>query len=132
MAIFKGGVWKMKDRLTEKHIVNNIDCGYKVKKDTCEDGIIQGWNKTDAINKLGQLEDIEEELGIDLKSASELLKWFIDNTMLASELMEFKKSSTHNKRFEGWSHNGYPIQDVKFEEMLELARAIKYKNGIKH
>ena len=56
----------MNERLTEKHIVDNIDCGYKVKKDTCEDGIIQGWNKTDAINKLGQLEDIEEELGIDL------------------------------------------------------------------
>lgn len=54
------------ERLTEKHIVDNIDCGYKVKKDTCEDGIIQGWNKIDAINKLGQLEDIEEELGIDL------------------------------------------------------------------
>ena len=52
-------------RLTEKHIVDNIDCGYKIKKDTCEDGIIQGWNKTDAINKLGKLEDIEEELGID-------------------------------------------------------------------
>ena len=56
----------MVNRLTEKHIVDNIDCGYKVKKDTCEDGIVQDWNKTDAINKLGQLEDIEEELGIDL------------------------------------------------------------------
>ena len=58
----------MPERLTEKHIVDNIDCGYKIKKDTCEDGIIQGWNKTDAINKLGKLEDIEEELGIDLKT----------------------------------------------------------------
>ena len=50
----------MPKRLTEKYIVENIDCGYKVKKDTCEDGIVQGWNKTDAINKLGKLEDVEE------------------------------------------------------------------------
>ena len=56
----------MPKRLTEKHIVDNIDCGYKIKKDTSKDGIIQGWNKTDAINKLGKLEDVEEELGIDL------------------------------------------------------------------
>lgn len=64
----------MPERLTEKHIVDNIDCGYKVKKDTCEDGIIQGWNKTDAINKLGKLEDIEEELGIDLITLFKALK----------------------------------------------------------
>lgn len=50
----------MLERLTEKHIVDNIDCGYKIKKDTCKDGIIQGWNKIDAINKLGKLEDVEE------------------------------------------------------------------------
>ena len=28
----------MNERLTEKHIVDNIDCGYKIKKDTCEAG----------------------------------------------------------------------------------------------
>ena len=64
----------MPERLTEKHIVDNIDCGYKVKKDTCENGIIQGWNKTDAINKLGKLEDVEEELGIDLITLFKALK----------------------------------------------------------
>lgn len=64
----------MPERLTEKHIVDNIDCGYKIKKDTCKDGIIQGWNKTDAINKLGKLEDVEEELGINLDTFIKVLK----------------------------------------------------------
>lgn len=64
----------MPERLTEKHIVDNIDCGYKIKKDTCEDGIVQGWNKTDAINKLGELEDIEDRIKFPLKKAFECLE----------------------------------------------------------
>lgn len=82
--------------------------------------------------KLSKYENIEEDLGIELTSAIDLLKWFIDNTMIASELMEFKKSSVHNERFNGWSHNGYSIQDEQFEKMRDLARTIKYKNGVRH
>ena len=39
---------------------------YEIKPDVGEEAKAQQWNYYDAINKLGQLEDIEEKLGIGL------------------------------------------------------------------
>lgn len=52
-------------RLTYKETSCGFDF-YKLKPDVGEDAKAQKWNKYDALNKLGQLEDTEEELGIDL------------------------------------------------------------------
>ena len=57
-------------RLTEK--VNNKNCNYDIKK-----GCL-----CNAFEKLGQLEDIEEELGVDLVIILKALKngaWYIHN-----------------------------------------------------
>lgn len=91
-------------RLTEKHIVDNIDCGYKVKKDTCEDGIIQGWNKTDAINKLGQLEDVEEELGIDLINDKERMI-FIKAILKGYIYFKDRENKVHKGYIVGYEEN---------------------------
>lgn len=53
------------ERLTIKK-EDNILIYYHLKPDTTEDAKIQKWNYYSAIDKLGQLEDIEEKLGIDL------------------------------------------------------------------
>lgn len=52
-------------RLTYKETSCGFDF-YKLKPDVGEDAKAQKWNYYDALNKLGQLEDIEQELGIDL------------------------------------------------------------------
>ena len=59
-------------RLTEKNetpYINLIEeqFGYHLKPGIEEDAIVQKHNYYDAIDKLGQLEDIEDELGVDLK-----------------------------------------------------------------
>lgn len=107
----------MNERLTEKHIVDNIDCGYKVKKDTCEDGIIQGWNKTDAINKLGQLEDIEEELEIKISILNKARKNGIWVRLLDYTKPAFIKISFH-------------VCDVDFDKhLLDVRRIFLYPNS---
>lgn len=53
------------ERLTDKK-ENNVFKYYHLKPDITEDAKIQKWNYYDAIRKLGQLEDIEEGLGISL------------------------------------------------------------------
>lgn len=52
-------------RLTYKETSCGFDF-YKLKPDVGEDAKAQKWNYYDALNKLGQLEDTEDELGIDL------------------------------------------------------------------
>ena len=60
-------------RLTEIVETRCIE-GYRIKPDIEEDAKAQKWNYYDAVKKLGQLEDIEEELGIDLVTLFKALR----------------------------------------------------------